>query len=110
MRESQTIVLERNAEWCEEFATEPCEVAWASEAIFFIRALEVDGIAPGSSARIQLSPDGMNWCDEGESIRLPVEPGVAFCRVAHFGGWLRLSGRLPRGSSIKVIVYLTLKE
>ncbi len=110
MRESQTIVLERNAEWTEEYATEPCEVAWASEAIIFIRALEVIGVRPGNSARIQLSPDGIHWCDEGEGIRLPIEPEVSHCRVSHFGGWLRLAGQLPLGASIKVIVYLVLKE
>ncbi len=39
MRESQTIVIARNEEWRGAFATEPCEVAWASEAVFFIRTL-----------------------------------------------------------------------
>ncbi len=110
MRQSQTIVLERNVEWSGEFATEPCEVAWASEALFFIRALEANGIRAGSSARIQLSPDGIHWCDEGDGVRLPNEPGVSYHRVSHFGGWLRLAGQLPLGASVKVIVYLVLKE
>ena len=110
MRESQTIVLERNVEWREAFATEPCEVAWASEAIFFVRTLEVTGVRPGNVARVQISPDGMHWCDDGTDVHLPTEPGVAFCRVAHFGGWLRLVGQLPLGASMKVIVYLVLKE
>ena len=110
MRQSHTIVLERNVDWFDEFATEPCEVAWASEAIFFIRALEVTGIPAATAARIQLSPDGINWCDEGNSIWLPVEPGLSFHRVSQFGGWLRLAGRLPAGARIKVIVYLVLKE
>ena len=52
----------------------------------------------------------MNWCDEGEVIRLPGEPGVSFCRVTHFGGWLRLAGELSPGTNIRVIVYLSLKE
>lgn len=110
MRESQTVVLERNAEWSGDFATEPYEAAWASEAICFIRALEVKGLRPGSSARIQLSPDGIHWCDEGEVIRLPIEPGVTYQRMSHFGGWLRLAGTIPVGATIKVIVYLALKE
>ena len=110
MRQSQTIVLERNVEWQGEFTTEPCEAAWASEAVFFIRALEVRGVRPGNSARVQLSPDGIHWCDEGEGIRLLIEPGISYCRVTHFGGWLRLAGQLPLGPSIKVIVYLVLKE
>lgn len=110
MRQSQTIVLERNTEWSDVFATEPCEVAWASEAIFFVRALEVNGIRPAASARIQLSPDGIHWCDDGESVRLPIEPDVTYHRLSHFGGWLRLAGQLPPGASIRVIVYLVLKE
>ena len=110
MRESHTIVLERNTEWRGEFTTEPCEVAWASEAIFFIRALEATGIRAGCSARIQLSPDGIHWCDEGSGIRLPVDEDVFYERVSHFGGWLRLVGALPAGASLKVIVYLALKE
>ncbi len=110
MRESHTIVLERNTEWKGEFTTEPCEVAWASEAIFFIRALEATGIRSGYSARIQLSPDGIHWCVEGDGIRLPVDEDVSYERVTRFGGWLRLAGTLPLGASIKVIVYLALKE
>lgn len=110
MRQSQTIVLERNTEWSGEFATEPCEVAWATEAIFFIRALEVNGIRAGDSVRIQLSPDGIHWCDEGENVRLPIEPAVSYHRLSHFGGWLRLAGQLPMGASTTVIVYLILKE
>ncbi len=110
MRQSQTIVLERNTVWQNEFVTEPCEVAWASEAIFFIRALEVRGVRSGYSARIQLSPDGIHWCDEGDGIRLPIEPEISYQRLTHFGGWVRLAGQLQAGAEIKVIVYLALKE
>ena len=110
MRASHTIVIERNTVWQDEFVTEPCEVAWASEAIFFIRALEVHGVRSGNSARIQLSPDGINWCDESDGIRLPIEPEISYHRLTHFGGWLRLAGQLQPGVSMKVIVYLALKE
>jgi hypothetical protein len=110
MRQSHTVILERNTEWSGEFATEPCEVAWASEAIFFIRTLEAEGIRPATSARIQLSPDGIHWCDEGGALRLTTEPGLAYQRLSHFGGWLRLAGQLPLGAKLRVIVYLVLKE
>jgi hypothetical protein len=110
MRESQTIVIARNEEWRGAFATEPCEAAWASEAVFFIRTLSASGAGAAQSAHVQISPDGMNWCDEGEVIRLPGEPGVSFCRVTHFGGWLRLAGELSPGVSVRVIAYLALKE
>jgi hypothetical protein len=109
LRESTTMVVERNTAWHGAFATEPCEAPWASEAIFFIRALGVRGPG-GGTARVQLSPDGMHWCDEGTTIVLPARVDeVTFARARHFGGWLRLVGETPVGTAITVIVYLTLK-
>ena len=46
LRRSYTAVVERNALWQGEFATEPYEAAWASEAIFFVRALADAGNPP----------------------------------------------------------------
>jgi hypothetical protein len=110
IRQSYTAVLERNKLWVGAFETEPYEVAWASEAIFFIRALEISGLSPGLQARVQISPDGICWCDEGTLVPLPTEPNaITFGRVGHFGGWLRLAGELPTGVQLKVIVYLSLK-
>ena len=109
MQESYSAVIERNVTWQGAFATEPYETAWASEAIFFVRALAVDHMPEGTVARIQLSPDGMHWCDEGSTITLPTSEGVVFGRVTHFGGWLRLVGEVPAGASVTIIVYLVLK-
>jgi hypothetical protein len=64
----------------------------------------------GIHARVQISPDGMNWCDEGTPLPLPSAPGVTFCRLRHFGGWLRVVGELPSDAELQVIVYLVLKE
>lgn len=109
MRQSYTAVVERNVTWQGDFATEPYESAWASEALFFVRALAVSG--PPATARVQLSPDGIHWCDEGTILSLPTQPDtVTFARISHFGGWLRLVGSLPDSASITVIVYLVLKE
>lgn len=110
MRQSYTAVIERNEVWQGDFTTEPYEVAWAQEAIFFVRALEAEGTVAAMPARVQISPDGIHWCDEGEILLLPTEPGITFCRVRHFGGWLRLAGQLPAVARLKVIVYLALKE
>jgi len=111
MRECQTIVVERDTEWRGAYATEPCEAAWASEAIFFIRALSAVGTPDQAlSARVQISPDGMRWCDEGTEVPLPSGEAVTFGRVRHFGGWLRLAGELPDGIAMRVIVYLVLKS
>lgn len=110
MRESQTAVIERNVTWQGPFTAEPYEVAWASEALYFVRALAAQHMPPNVSAYVQISPDGMHWCDEGATLTLPTAAGVTFCRVSHFGGWLRLVGEIPDGASLTVIVYLVLKE
>ena len=110
MRQSATVTVELNTEWCGEFTAEPIEVAWAGEAIYFIRALESRGVPGGTNARVQISPDGMHWCDEGTLVPLPAAPGATFARVTHFGGWLRLIGEIPNGASMKVIVHLVLKS
>ena len=114
LRNSYTAAVERNREWQGTFATEPYEAAWASEAIFFIRALDshdelVD--TDRTQARVQISPDGIHWVDEGTGIALPTaQDALTFCKVNHFGGWLRLRGELQPDIKIRVIVYLALKE
>jgi hypothetical protein len=111
LRESLTTLVERNQVWQGPFESEPCEAAWATEAIYFVRALATEGSTVGAVARVQLSPDGMHWCDEGSEMPLPSEAdGVSFVRIRHFGGWLRLVGELPEGTRLTVIAYLVLKE
>ena len=66
-----TAVIERNRSWKGAFETEPYEAAWAGEAIFYVRALEANDVPEGTPARVQISPDGMRWCDEGTSFPLP---------------------------------------
>jgi hypothetical protein len=109
--ESHTTIIEREGTWDGAFETEPYEASWAREAIFFIRAWSAEGVPNGASARVQISPDGMRWCDEGSSVPLPTTTdGLTFGRVSHFGGWLRLVGAVPGGGSLRVLVYLTLKS
>lgn len=113
MRESQTAIIERNVTWQGPFTTEPYEVAWAGEALFFIRVLAQENLPDIVAAHVQISPDGMHWCKEGEILYLPTadyEGDLAFCRVNHFGGWLRLAGEVPEDARVTVIVYLVLKE
>ncbi len=110
LRRTYTAVVERNIQWEKEFTTEPYEVAWASEAIFFIRALDKPTISE-KLAHVQISPDGMHWVGEGTTITLPTKQDeVSFCKISQFGGWLRLVGEIPQGEKITVIVYLVLKE
>lgn len=109
MNESYTAVVARNDDWLGEWATEPYETAWAAEAIFFVRVLKAEGEARTVSAQVQISPDGMHWADEGSRLDIPVREGVCAVKVAHFGGWLRLAGRTPEGSRLRVMAYLALK-
>lgn len=110
LRRSFTAIVERNILWQGEFASEPYEAAWASEAIFFVRALDVAGDFTGT-ARVQISADGIHWADEGSSFDLPkARDEVTFCKVRHFGGFLRLCGELDGETTITVLVSLALKE
>jgi hypothetical protein len=116
MRRSYTAVVARNEPLSGDWATEPYEAGWATEALFFVRLL-VDGAPPAApppavdlQARVQLSPDGLLWLDEGATLP-PLAGGAAFVRVREFGNWLRLAGRLPAGTPpVSVAVYLVLKE
>jgi hypothetical protein len=109
LRESSTTVLTRNETWRGDSATEPVEAGWASEAVFFVRALRAPvGTLP--EVFVEISPDGMHWVREGGSVAMPTrENEVAAVRVGHFGNWLRLRGVLPAGSECVVLVTLHLK-
>ena len=109
IRQNYTAVVERNTTFSGAFASEPYECGWAGEAIFFIRKLEASGAVAGTVVRVQISPDGMHWCDEGTTLRLTDAP-VDFVRVKHFGNWLRIAGTLTEGASLRAIIALALKE
>jgi len=111
MLQSMTAVLEQNARLdAGEFTTEPYEVAWASEARWFIYIEDRD---PGLTADVvvEVSPEGITWC------ALPGIPASTLgndelttvsCR--DFGGWLRLRLNVRGEGSFKgVRIYLALK-
>jgi hypothetical protein len=110
MKQSHTTLLERNTEWSGQFETEPYEAGWASEALFFARVLSSEGDWFDADAEVQISPDGTHWANEWSSMSLDPDGGTTYCRVSHFGNWLRLVGELPEGVAAKVLVYLVLKE
>ena len=110
LRESYTAVVARGEHWRGASTTEPYEASWASEAIFFLRALAVDGDLSAVRARVQISADGMHWADEGTEVAMPAKrEQVTFCRIRHFGGYLRLAAELPPGTTCKVVASLNLK-
>jgi hypothetical protein len=106
--ESQAAVVARNETWTGEATTEPYEAGWAREAIIFVRALKSVGAA--GWARVELSPDGMNWVSEGTMFSLPSDSKrVTYARVREFGNWLRIRAELPQGSSVTVVVTIHVK-
>ena len=112
MRKSFTAVLERNATFTSDFATEPYETNWASEALWFLRVLDMSGEDPGLSACPQISPDGLVWCGKPGTEPLVIrEIGLYSIVLRDFGHWLRLRCDLKGGTSmVKVLIYLALKE
>jgi hypothetical protein len=110
VKRSHTYVLELNGVWAGAFASEPLETAWAGEAVVFVRALEAKRLPEEAWAHVEISPDGLHWCAEGTRLRLAAPPEMTYCRLSHFGGWIRLAGELPEGGELKVIAYVALKE
>jgi hypothetical protein len=110
LRESHTAVVARNEAWTGKVTTEPYEAGWATEAVIFVRALAAEGIPAGCEARVQVSPDGIRWIDEGSRFPLPATAeAVTFVKVRHFGNWLRIEAELPARSSMKALVTFHLK-
>jgi predicted lipoprotein len=114
MRNAYTAVIARGDWWEGALQTEPYEAAWAGEAVFFVHVMQTgDGANQDSAsavARVQISPDGLHWVDEGASMRIPARAdALAFVRVREFGGWLRLSVNVPGGSRMQVVATLALK-
>lgn len=109
LRESVTYVIARNETWSGSAATEPVEAGWATEAVFFVRALaDPEGRLPQIKA--QISPDGMRWADEGTAAPMPAgTDDLQVLRVKHFGNWLRLTADLSGGAKCTVLVTVHLK-
>jgi hypothetical protein len=107
--ESHSAVVACNETWTGPSATEPYEVGWAHETIVFVRALLVAGMG-NADVRVQLSPDGMHWVDEGTRFPLPTTAGaVGFARIEKFGLWLRIACDLLEGLAVTVLVNWALK-
>ncbi len=111
MRHSFTAVIEKNATFDMDFDTEPYECAWASEARWFINVMELEGHKARLSAKVQVSPDGLFWCDEGSQFEPMSEPDLYSLAVRDFGGWLRLDCELDgTDARLRLMIYLVLKE
>lgn len=111
IRRSHTAVLEKNSTFTSDFATEPYEVAWAIEARWFIRIFESEGEGVALYLRTQVSPDGLDWCDDGGELSCE-GVGLYSVPVTQFGHWLRLEATLQGGDpkKIRTQILLALKE
>ena len=126
MRQSHTAVVERNQLWEGDFATEPYEVGWSHEAIFFVQILRAEAANSSSlvavELQVQISPDGIHWCDANhESVKSKYRDSgnkiyvstskdePVFAQVSHYGGWLRLAGTVE-GGRVWALVHLALKS
>lgn len=113
MRNSMTAVLERDGIKGRTYTTEPYEVAWAGEARWFVRVLDVPAQVERVDFAVQISPDGLHWCDLDGETHPAREPGVYSWVTREFGGWLRLraevSGTDP-DTEVSALIYLALKE
>lgn len=88
MNNFYTSVVEFRQTFSSVVETHPYECGWADEAIFFVELHEpAEGTCVG--LRVQLSPDGIRWMDEGTAFEVT---DTAFAKVKHFGGFLRLVG------------------
>ena len=89
------------------FQTNPYEAGWASECLFFIHVEEREG-DPVLRARVQISHDGVHWCDEG-TVSGEIREGLNFIRVREFGNWLRLDCTVE-GGRMKLNIQIACKE
>ena len=104
-----TAVIERNAIFDTDFATEPYEVAWAREARWFFLPTEPKTTTARMAVMTEVSPDGLHWCPlDVDEIHLG---SVAMTTWAsrEFGGWLRLRGTVLEPGPVRGSIYLVLK-
>ena len=111
LRHSYTAVVERANPLKGDFATEPYEAGWARESLVFIKVRDKMDDGSEIRARVQISPDGIEWVDEGAAFPVIRDKGVYFVKVTNFGNWLRVAGRvIGTDAQVKALVYVVLKE
>lgn len=90
-------------------ATHPYECGWSREAIFFVQTSPDGPHDAHIDLRVQISPDGVRWLDEGSVVSVSADDH-SFVKVSHFGGFLRLEGtvRDSRGEPTEAILTVRL--
>lgn len=105
MKTFMTTVVELRQRFVQTVETHPFECGWADEAIVFV---EPHGAASGDivTLRVQLSPDGIRWIDEGTVLRVAEH---TMARLTHFGGFLRLVGDATNADGVATETTLTVR-
>ncbi|MET3927587.1 hypothetical protein [Devosia sp. 2618] len=107
MLTSTVATLTRGEAWRLDDVSEPYEAGWALEAQLFARGLD-SGDQRGK-AHVQVSPDGIRWCDEGSTLDLLPGDALSFIRLREFGHFVRLRVDLPEGIERTFLVTIALK-
>jgi len=80
-----------------QYALEPYEAGWASEALLFVYIREAHGASPSLTLTVQISADGSRWINTPHTFGPVSEPGGYSLLVTGFGNWLRLAGEASGG-------------
>lgn len=107
MLNSTVATLTRGEPWRLGDVSEPYEAGWAQEAQIFARGL--DEHAQGGTAHVQVSPDGIRWCDEGTTLQLLPGDRLSFVKLREFGHFIRLRIDMPEGVERPFLVTIALK-
>lgn len=110
MRNFQASSVEKRITVKETCFSQPMEAGWASEAIFFLWIEDAADVHEPLHIAVQISADGMNWIDEGTTLGGVQTTGHYFVKAKHFGNWLRLAIHAGATATLKLSVYLHLKE
>ena len=110
MRQYMLATVEQRKDVSGEMYTHPMEVAWAKEAIFFLTVEKVKNSGSHLEAIVQISPDGINWINEGTEFKSIHSEGLYFQKVVNFGGWLRLKMNIRDKGHLNLTIHLSLKE
>lgn len=106
MKKFYTVVLDRLTRFDKKIESEPYECGWADEAIAFLRVEEIEEGAD-FRMKLQISPDGIVWVDEGTEKAGINKEGIYFMKTTNFGGWLRLV--VEGDKDARITSYLALK-
>jgi uncharacterized protein DUF6385 len=87
MQQTYTSVLTRRVVIDGDYATEPYEAGWASEAVVFVQC---EGAHPDLVLATEISPDGISWIQRGQATTLARSDTIAELALVNFGNWLRL--------------------